>query len=198
MYVNQKCCVKWGSASSDYFTVRNGVKQGGVISPLLFSMYLDHLLLELKSSGYGCYIGNTFTGALAYADDIVLLSPSLYGMQKMLNICETYSKQYDVTFNAMKSKVLIFDNKREDIYDIRLKLYNAELPISKCEKHLGCFVGSDCVEKRIENAVTEIFCNSNLLLSNFGMSHLDTKYSLFKAYCSLYKVLCYSTMIVLI
>jgi len=38
--------------------------------------YIDDLLLSLKSSGVGCYMGNFFVGALAYADDIVLLAPS--------------------------------------------------------------------------------------------------------------------------
>jgi len=54
----------------------NGVKQGGVLSPVLFCIYLDNLLVRLSRSGVGCFIGETFVGALAYADDIVLVTIS--------------------------------------------------------------------------------------------------------------------------
>ena len=51
------------------------MKQGGVISPVLFCIYIDNLLLELSTFGFGCFIGEVFLGALAYADDIVLWHP---------------------------------------------------------------------------------------------------------------------------
>ena len=57
MYSNQQCHVKWGDAASDSFGISNGVKQGGVISPLLFSLYIDELFLLLKESGMGCHQG---------------------------------------------------------------------------------------------------------------------------------------------
>ena len=63
MYVNQKCYVKWANKLSEPFTVANGVKQGAVISPLLFSIYIDNLFKELKQLGLGCHVGPTFAGA---------------------------------------------------------------------------------------------------------------------------------------
>lgn len=54
----------------------NGVKQGAIISPILFCVYLDTLLVRLKEAGVGCYFGSYFVGALAYADDVALLAPS--------------------------------------------------------------------------------------------------------------------------
>ena len=65
----------------------NGVKQGGVISPILFYLYIDRLLLCLQRSGLRCHISNTYMGALSYADDITLVSPSVYGLNRMLDIC---------------------------------------------------------------------------------------------------------------
>ena len=55
---------------SQYFTMENGVKQGGVISSIFFSIYIDYLLLQLRNSGYGCYLNGVYMGELSYADDI--------------------------------------------------------------------------------------------------------------------------------
>ena len=53
-----------------------GVKQGGVLSPVVVCIYMDDLLTSLKCADHGCYVGHVFVGALAYADDIVLLAPT--------------------------------------------------------------------------------------------------------------------------
>ena len=92
---------------SDYFGALNGVKQGGVVSPVLFCIYIDDLLINLSQSGFGCYIGAHFVGAIAYADDIVLISPTPFGMRKLLSICDLYASHYDIVFNAEKSKFLV-------------------------------------------------------------------------------------------
>ena len=51
MYTNQTLRVKWGSVMSESFTVMNGVKQGDALSPVLFAVYTDGLLLILQESG---------------------------------------------------------------------------------------------------------------------------------------------------
>jgi len=48
----------------------------------------------------GCFIGKTFVGALAYADDIVLVTPSASAMRKLLRICDVYAAEYCISFNA--------------------------------------------------------------------------------------------------
>ena len=64
MYLNKKCHVKSANELSESFTVANGVKQGAVISPLLFSIYIDDLLIEFKQLGLGCHVGLTFAAHL--------------------------------------------------------------------------------------------------------------------------------------
>ena len=73
---------------SDMFDVSNGVRQWGVMSPVLFGIYIDELLLELKRNGTGCFVGHHFCGAFGYADDIILLCPTLSGLKEMIKICE--------------------------------------------------------------------------------------------------------------
>ena len=81
--------VCWGSCLSDVFHVSNGVRQGSVLSPVLFAVYLDGLLAELSGSGVRCYWGSLFAGAFCYADDIVLLAPCASALRTMLKICSS-------------------------------------------------------------------------------------------------------------
>ena len=110
MYEKQQVCTEWnGVFSSLSFSVQNGVRQGGVLSPILFTLYMDVLLKRLESSGIGCHIGNHYTGAVAYADDLTLLCPSRMGLQKMLHICEDYGRDYNVSHNSKKTFCIVFN-----------------------------------------------------------------------------------------
>ena len=70
-----------------------GVHQGGVLSAILLSIYVDDLIDELRNSGYGIYIGRFFVGCILYADDILLLSSTCYGLQSMLNVCVKFGNK---------------------------------------------------------------------------------------------------------
>ena len=113
-------CVSWENEKSFNFVASNGVKQGGVLSPILYGIYNDLLLTMLKESGIGCYVGCTFVGALAYADDVVLLCPTKTGLLKMLNICKLFSCKYDVVFNADKSKLIVYSNIQTSVNNINI------------------------------------------------------------------------------
>ena len=91
----------------------NGVKQGGVLSPRLFSIYIDVLIQSLQKSGYGCRVGDMYVGCIAYADDILILTASMYSLNKMIKVCEQYAKEYHVKFNGSKSKLIIFQRKND-------------------------------------------------------------------------------------
>ena len=79
-----------------------GVRQGGLLSPALFAMYIDKLIQLLKSSGLGCRYNNTYIGCLCYADDI-LISHSVTVMQTMLDLCDVFSADFDIKFNTTKT-----------------------------------------------------------------------------------------------
>ena len=61
-------CAQWERRTSRSFHVCNGVKQGAVISPILFAVYYDELIAKLARSGYGCRISQHFVGALSYEE----------------------------------------------------------------------------------------------------------------------------------
>ena len=85
-YANQKMQVRWGSAISAPFAVGNRVRQGGIISPVLFNLYMNGLSDQLRGCDTGCMIGNTAINHLMYADDLVLVSPSSAAFQQLLHM----------------------------------------------------------------------------------------------------------------
>ena len=90
---------------SSQFTACNGVKQGAILSHILFSIYMDGLFEQLEKSGVGCHMGNHYTACIGYADDLTLLTPTRSGLKVLIDICEKYAHEY---FNGTKSRYLIF------------------------------------------------------------------------------------------
>ena len=120
IYINQSCYIKWNSALSDTFSVKNGVRQGAILSPSLFCVYLDTLLCQLRDAGLGCHIGGNFLGAFGYADDVTLLAPTRQGLQSMLSICESFASSHSMQFSTdpnpakSKTKCLLFSRDKLD------------------------------------------------------------------------------------
>jgi len=109
-YTNQKLCVTWGFCSSEKFSISNGVRQGGVLSPIMFTVYLDDLLADLVKSGVGCFWNQHFVGAVCYADDVAILAPSPSALRH-LHICTEFAKSHSLVYNAAKTQFICFSQK---------------------------------------------------------------------------------------
>ena len=79
-------CVRWGGTYSTFFSVTNGVRQGSILSPYLFNIYVDDLSVALNACRVGCCVGKILINHLMYADDLVILAPSVSGLSKLLSI----------------------------------------------------------------------------------------------------------------
>ena len=87
---------------SDRIDLLSGVKQGGVLSPLLFTLYVDVVLDKLERSGVGCYINYNCCNSYMYADDIILISISVTDLQRLFNICSEVFVNLDLPVNLDK------------------------------------------------------------------------------------------------
>ena len=145
LYLNQKICVKWGDVTSQEVKITNGVKQGGILSPVLFTLYIDQLLLRLRNTGVGCHIGNVFTGGLGYADDILLIAPTVYSLRSMLKVCDNFGFEFNLSFNHDNYQLLNFTKSREQ--GTAGITHNNVTTVCK---HLGHYKGQDaesfCIE----------------------------------------------------
>ena len=185
-YCNQTFCVRWGNCFSDCFTVSNGVRQGGIISPILFNVYMDDLSTVLNKSKIGCNINNTFINHLMYADDTCILAPCPMALQKLLNICSSFADVNSIVFNEGKTKLMCFKPKcMSDLSVPAVSLNGKPINIVKSQKYLGIVINDELSdEPDIKRHVRGLYCRGNMLVNRFRNCTPDVKNCLFKAYCS--------------
>ena len=99
-YEKQKAWVKLGNSRSATFEISNGTRQGSVLSPYFFGVYIDDLLKTLRDMQLGCFVAGVWMGACAFADDIALLAPGRQVLQRMLNVYEEYGLKQCLEFST--------------------------------------------------------------------------------------------------
>ena len=121
IYEKQKCQIIWGNSTSDSFSVQNGVRQGGTSSAILFAIYIEGIIHQLRRSKIGCTIFGEYVGVQIFADDIYLLCPTRSGLQTMVNKCNDYLSRRNLKFGTdpnpkkSKTKCIIYGKKLKGI-----------------------------------------------------------------------------------
>ena len=188
-YAEQKLCVKWGQNYSDKFKITNGVRQGSVISPLLYNVYIDQLSDRLNALNVGCAVGEDILNHACYADDLLLLSPSSSGMRKLLETCSGYGQTHDIKFNAAKSVSMVFRGRRSPLglggHSPALKLNGDTIPRKSTTRYLGYQLREDLSDDDdILNRRKFIFAQGNKLIKFFSKCSRLIKVKLVKTYLS--------------
>ena len=133
-------CVRWGSSFSYFVILETGVRQGSILSPKLFALFVDELLVRLRRSGLGCHIKGMCFNAVMYADDLLLLSISISHLQKMIDICLEVLRSCFLDINPSKSVGLRIGPRHK----FKCTLFVNGQPLAwKSElKYLGIFIVS--------------------------------------------------------
>ena len=110
IYSNTKCSIKCGNQRTEYFNYCKGVRQGCILSPMLFNLYLNEIPSRLDNNDTdGILLPNgSRLNCLLYADDLVLISNSTKGLQNALTILSQFYEDWLLNVNAKKTKILIF------------------------------------------------------------------------------------------
>jgi len=86
--------VKWNGCLSNWFPVHSGVRQGSVLSPNLFTVFMSIFIFNIINYDFGCYVNRSLVSCILYADDVILLSASLTVLQNMLNIMHSTCNRF--------------------------------------------------------------------------------------------------------
>ena len=152
IYEEQSGCVRLVGESSEPFSLKNGTRQGSVLSPALWCIYLDGLLEELRRKKLGCYVAGLWMGACAYADDLLCLAPTRLVLQQMMAVCEQYGRDHNLVFSTdpvpakSKTKGIYFcglKNPARVIYPDKVILNGEKLPWEVTGEHLGHILHQD-------------------------------------------------------
>ena len=168
MYKDHRIRVRRKACLSDISKISNGVKQGAVLSPVLFTDYINKLLTRLRESGVGCHIYGVFAGAFWYADDIVLLAPSLDALRHVIlvGIYEDYAQEFHISFNPSKSKLMYYNVSHDNLH---VKLCNQDVRIVSKEIYLGNYISETIYDRAIKQTVCTFNAKSNQIISDFSM-----------------------------
>jgi len=182
-YSKLSSVVRWNGIYSTAFKVLAGVCQGGILSPLFFNMYVDGLIENLEHSGFGCYIKHSFLGCFMYADDIILLSPSSYGLQCMLHTCAGFGAQHNIVFNIKKSVYAVVGKKKLDFSNSPC-LYQSPLPRVDTFKYLGVnFRADDVLLVECNEIKRKFYSACNTLFQRAKYCTEPVKLQLVKSFC---------------
>ena len=161
--------VKWFSCFSSFFKLECGVRQGGVLSPYLFAVFIDNISVNIVNTAAGCYIDRTCVSIILYADDILLIAPSVTALQRLINVCATELAWLDMSINCSKSVcVRVGPRFNSNCVDISLPDGQALQWVSSC-RYLGVYLLSAAHFKcSISDAKKSFYRSFNAIFGKIG------------------------------
>ena len=186
-YRSQNFYVKWEKFLSEPFKVGNGVRQGGVLSPKLFNVFIDELSYRLSTTDVGCFMNGTSFNHMCYADDAVILAPTPGALQELITICNRFAIDNDMKYNVKKTVCMSFIPKMYGNLDLPLLYLDKNvLTWVPQHKYLGAIINSKCTDDEdINRQIRAIYTHGNVLVRNFSHCCDEVKIELFRTYCSI-------------
>ncbi|MEL6606519.1 MAG: reverse transcriptase domain-containing protein, partial [Cyanobacteria bacterium J06614_10] len=178
--------VKYKSSFSDEWSINSGVRQGGVLSGILFNLYIDSLLDRISAKGIGCKLGLFSSNIVAYADDVVLMAPSALSLQLLINETVDEISKLCLKFNSGKTKIMIFrsDGRNYDNSKINFEIDNCKIEIVNSLKYLGYnLMNNMCNIEDMNRVKQKFYAEFNSVLRHFNFADTKIKLFLFKQYC---------------
>ena len=185
-YYNLNAVVRWNGECSYSFNVTRGTRQGSMLSPHVFGIFINDLLIDLSTSDHGVRIGSNKFGSFAYAYDINLFSATVPGLQKMIDTFLVYSNTWRFKSSVKKTKCISY---RQTILKCEPKWSLGQVPIDNVDniEILGIIVSSDwkCINQVVSRTLK--CCKSYFSPNNVGMPYpglpVDLKLHLWHTIC---------------
>ena len=188
LYVDVKCAVKINDIKTNWFDVNNGVKQGCILSPVLFNLYINDIVDEMNVLNCGIPMLNSKIDMLMYADDIVLMSESEQNLQKMLDCVLVWARKWRISLNESKTQVVHFRPKSHNKSTFSYKYGNVNIETVSGYKYLGLwfdeFLDFNVTTSNLASSASRAL---GVVISKFkavGGTNFDTYSKLFDSFVS--------------
>lgn len=144
LYTRSSCTVKLAKSKTDSFSYRRGVRQGCILSPLLFNLFVNELPLSFNQNETDPFTlpNGTKLNSLFYADDLVILSKSKRGLEKCLKTLEGFNAKWLLDINYKKTKVLVFQKSGRKPKNLSFSVNNTQIEIVQEYTYLGIKITS--------------------------------------------------------
>jgi hypothetical protein len=195
LYYNEsEIIINLNEENSAPFKSTIGVRQGGILSPRLFSIYIHDLITEISKMKVGIKVGRLSIDIIGYADDILLVSNIKSNVQKMLDKVEQYCNMYEIKVNGDKTVLLIFNKwctrskkeLNEDGTNLTLTLQNIKLVESFSLKYLGMEITTDLTNKKHIDTRCDKALKAMSMIKAKGLGdaqiHAHTKSEMYKTF----------------
>ena len=140
LYEDVQCSVRINGVLSDWFGVHNGVKQGCIVSPTLFALYVNDLATEIKTLNCGLSVGDHEYSILLFADDIALITDSEEKLQQMLNCLQLWCSKWRMSLNMGKTKIVHYRPTNMARSDFQFKVGDTDVGYVSKYKYLGLWL----------------------------------------------------------
>ena len=167
---------------TDSWKIDNGTRQGGIISPLLFSFYINEILDKISAMPVGCMLGGIRTNILCYADDICLLAPTSAGLQNMLDSMYDEIMKLRLSINVQKCAHIIFKSKEHYVVS-NVSLGDTNVPRVSEYNYLGTILAEDlCVSEDVNRASNKYLKQYHSIYAKFYKMSDDVLHYLFRTH----------------
>ena len=181
----QSARIVWDGHCGRYQAVDQGVRQGGILSPFLFNLYLDDLICKINSLDIGCKLGISRINIIVYADDIVLLADSKHNLEILYDTFNDLVRNLKLKVNYQKCKVMIFNSGRYHSDIESIVLIDQQFNVVSNFKYLGNFLTFNLDDEIDINFKLNSFYRSfNLMYRSFMGMNIEVLLCLFNSLCS--------------
>ena len=165
-YAKLYAVVRWNGCLSNSFSIVSGVRQGSALSPSIFNVFINAMLLSIVASNRGCHLNRLHIGCIFYADDVILLSASVDSLQCMLNVCYAAGIELSLSFNARKCICIAFGPLASKVKK-PLRLGSNVISWSHSFKYLGVhFVSGRRLRVDVDPLKKSFFSACNCIISS--------------------------------
>ena len=178
-YVNFRCCVRVQGQTSSWYSLQCGIHQGGFLSLLKYTVFINSLIQELKISGFCCKLYKTPSTPVGYADDLATCSTSKHNLDRAIDIVANHGRTWRYDFNAKKSGILVYgedtpENNRNSLFR-SFRLGNDVISERSFYDHVGIRASiseedTSGLEERLSKARRALNATSGLGIKKSGLT----------------------------